>query len=97
MRKASIGVQCRRDKTLSKTVTLSTPGGDRGEEVVKPGGSESGVGAPRRCMGYSMANPLTSLEGQHGYKFGGYMMLEVYPNGGGKVLHMWQVAIAEQI
>ena len=45
---------------------------------------------PRKLCGYSLANPLRSLQGQRGYKWGHLMYLEVYPNGGGKILHSWQ-------
>ena len=47
-----------------------------------------------------MANPCPSLaelgtnrslsNGRGKYKFGQLMRVETYPNGGGKVLHMWQ-------
>ena len=43
----------------------------------------------KRC-GYSMANPLRSLAGLRDYTFAHMMYLEVYANGGGKVLHAWQ-------
>jgi len=45
---------------------------------------------PRKLCGYSLANPLKSLQGARGYKWGHLMYLEVYPNGGGKILHAWQ-------
>jgi hypothetical protein len=35
-----------------------------------------------------MANPCYNLCGK--YKFGSLMRVEIYPNGGGKVLHLWQ-------
>merc|ERR550519_1872596 len=44
----------------------------------------------RRFCGYSMANPLKSLSGLRDYQFAHLLYLEVYPNGGGKVLHAWQ-------
>lgn len=44
----------------------------------------------RKFCGYSLANPLRSLQGVKDYKWGHLMYLEVYPNGGGKVLHAWQ-------
>ena len=53
-----------------------------------------------KFSGYSMANPCPSLaesgssrslsNGGGKYKFGHLMRVETYPNGGGKVLHMWQ-------
>ena len=43
----------------------------------------------KRC-GYSMANPLLPLSGCRDYTWAQLMYLEVYANGGGKVLHAWQ-------
>ena len=37
-----------------------------------------------------MANPLRNLEEERVYTYGKLMYVEVYPNGGGKVLHSWQ-------
>jgi len=65
------------------------------------GGAPGGPGPPTqdvsttkpttpRFMGYSMANPLTNLTGLRDYLWGHLMYVEVYPNGGGKVLHAWQ-------
>jgi len=108
VRKCSIGVQCRRDKTLPKTVTLEnsqespvqTPQPVQQARPVQITSEYSDLSIkpepvneqqrPVRYGGFSMANPLHSLEGCHGYKWGHLMMVEVYPNGGGKVLHMWQ-------
>lgn len=85
--KASIGIQCRRDKTVPRTVNeVSRPVNGPSE------GAASGIPASARprLFGYSLANPLTSLQGVRGYKWGHLMFLEIYPNGGGKVLHAWQ-------
>jgi hypothetical protein len=35
-----------------------------------------------------MANPCYNLGSK--YRFGNLMRVETYPNGGGKVLHLWQ-------
>lgn len=43
-----------------------------------------------KSAGFSMANPCPSLEGSVKYKYGHFMRVETYPNGGGLVLHMWQ-------
>jgi len=43
-----------------------------------------------RLCGYSLANPLHSLSGIRDYKYAHMMYLELYANGGGKVLHAWQ-------
>ena len=91
--RSSIGVQCRRDKNLDKYVGFP------------PQGSTS-----MKFSGYSMGNPCPSLAqlgcnrslsgGRGKYKFAHLMRVETYPNGGGKVLHMWQDeidALARQI
>ncbi len=44
----------------------------------------------RRNAGYSMANPCPSLGHMLKYKYGQLFNVETYPNGGGKVLHLWQ-------
>jgi len=72
-KRANIGIQCRRDKTMSKTVESTS----------------SSSGAP--MCGYSMANPLEPVASERPhYRFGHIMYEEIYPNGGGKVLHSWQ-------
>ena len=53
-----------------------------------PAADQASVGI-KRC-GYSMANPLRSLAGLREYKYAHMLYLEVYANGGGKVLHAWQ-------
>ena len=52
--------------------------------------SSSSSTSTLRFTGYTMANPCPSLEGSVKYKYGHFMRVETYPNGGGKVLHMWQ-------
>jgi len=90
---ASIGVQCEEaapgdrahpGDSLPGEVS-SLPSHNISTEDVKPSLSTS-----RKQCGYSLANPLKSLQGVRGYKWGHLMYLEVYPNGGGKVLHAWQ-------
>lgn len=41
-----------------------------------------------RNFGLSMANRCPSLANTK-YKYGSLMFVETWPNGGGKVLHMW--------
>ena len=48
----------------------------------------SGFANNPRYAGYSMANPCYNLASK--YKSGHLMRVEIYPNGGGKVLHLWQ-------
>jgi len=81
--RASIGIQCRRDKTMPRTVT-HTP---RPQNPTATG--DLPTSGPR-FFGYSMANPLRNLEEERVYTYGRLMYVEVYPNGGGKVLHSWQ-------
>ena len=111
-KRANIGIQCRRDKTLENTVgfsssatttegattttatsTATTTTGKTSADVATTdfsSGSEF-VCSPR-FAGFSMANPCYNLSGK--YKHGSLMRVETYPNGGGKVLHLWQDEIA---
>ena len=73
-RRANIGIQCRRDKTVNKYVGFS-------------GGGNGSVGGSN--YGFCLANPCQSLAGRK-YKYGHLMRVEISPNGLGKVLHMWQ-------
>jgi len=98
---ASIGVQCD-DFDQIRTVPVPSEGGEVSNEphintTSAPSEDEkplltfdSSDTSPRKLCGYSLANPLRSLQGSRGYKWGHLMYLEVYPNGGGKVLHAWQ-------
>ena len=104
--RASIGIQCRRDKTMPRTVTHTprpqNPTGSLTQLMILVGFLKSyaevnkllplgdlPTGGPR-FFGYSMANPLRNLEEERVYTYGKLMYVEVYPNGGGKVLHSWQ-------
>jgi len=90
---SSIGVQCEAPDPISRTgPTVSVaaeisalPTHNTATDDVKPT-----IFPSRKQCGYSLANPLRSLQGVRGYKWGHLMYLEVYPNGGGKVLHAWQ-------
>eukprot|EP00095_Tigriopus_kingsejongensis_P012585 maker-scaffold642_size120736-snap-gene-0.17 protein:Tk12585 transcript:maker-scaffold642_size120736-snap-gene-0.17-mRNA-1 annotation:"round spermatid basic protein 1" len=77
-RRAHIGVQCRRDRSLNKHVGFQSTGGT----------PTSGPHA-----GYSLANPCPVL-GTAQYKYGYLMRVEVYPNGHGKVLHLWEAELS---
>lgn len=84
-KRCNIGIQCRRDKDLKKEVGFSsTPKTTEGDETKFRRRFGSGVSG-----GFCMANPCPSLIGKK-YKYGRFMRVEIYPNGGGKVLHMWQ-------
>jgi len=99
---ASVGVQCEEIVDQIRTVP-NTGDSDAGELFNDPPTNSvpeedqkplltfsSSDTPPRKLCGYSLANPLRSLQGMRGYKWGHLMYLEVYPNGGGKVLHSWQ-------
>ena len=106
--RASIGIQCRRDKTMPRTVThtprpqnptatgsliilaLLSQNWQTKAEVTKLLSSGDLPASGPRFFGYSMANPLRNLEEERVYTYGRLMYVEVYPNGGGKVLHSWQ-------
>jgi len=80
-KRSNVGIQCRRDKTLSRTVSQSSTAGFT---------RHPDAGSGSRVTGFSMANPLRSLAGERDYKFAHLMFVELYSNGGGKVLHSWQ-------
>jgi len=82
IKRASIGIQCRRDKTLDKVV------GFEGQNSHNVDFTKSSEPNSNRCFaGYSMANPCYHLGNK--YKYGHLMRVEVHPNGGAKVLHLW--------
>ncbi len=85
-RAANIGVQCRRDKTLSKHVGF----GDSASELAAAAASAA---TSLKYGGYSLANPCPALSSSK-YKYGSLMKVETYPNGGGKTLHMWQSEVS---
>jgi len=94
-RVTSVGVQCGETVTLVRTVTSESASEVITDEPSTHTSSPLDNNKPsvipsRKHCGYSLANPLRSLEGVRGYKWGHIMYLEVYPNGGGKVLHAWQ-------
>ena len=77
----SVGLQCQLGPETERT---------EDESRLMFEGCETEPPSSRRFCGYSMANPLKSLAGLRDYQFAHLMYLEVYPNGGGKVLHAWQ-------
>ena len=90
-KQASIGVQCRRDKNIPKHVGF-------GEGATAAAAALAATSA--KYGGFSLANPMPSLAGSSKYKYGALMRVETYPNGGAKVLHMWQqeiTAVAEAL
>ena len=74
----NVGVQC---KVGDKQKTSSSAG-------------SSNTSAASKSAGYSLANPCPSLEGSVKYKYGRFMRVETYPNGEGKVLHLWHDEIS---
>lgn len=108
-KRANIGIQCRRDKNLEKTVGFSSSSTTtEGASTTTATSTETTTTASKpstdvaptdfnarsefvsspRFAGFSMANPCYNLAGK--YKHGSLMRVETYPNGGGKVLHLWQ-------
>ena len=84
-KQASIGVQCRRDKNIPKHVGFGE-GATAAAAVLAATSAKYG--------GFSLANPMPSLAGSSKYRYGALMRVETYPNGGAKVLHMWQEEIS---
>lgn len=82
-RRANIGIQCGREKTVSKTVGFG------------PSSSQAAAGPPELVAasgkGFCMANPCPQV--RQGGKYGHLMRVETSPNGLGKVLHMWQADV----
>ena len=79
----SIGLQCSLGPGDVKEDVKEEP------RLIFPDGTESDPPSVRLC-GYSLANPLNSLSGLRDYKYAHMMYLELYANGGGRVLHAWQ-------
>ena len=79
----SIGLQCSLGPGEVKENVKEEP------RLIFPDGTESDPPSVRLC-GYSLANPLNSLSGLRDYKYAHMMYLELYANGGGRVLHAWQ-------
>lgn len=84
-KQASIGVQCRRDKNIPKHVGFGEGATDAAAVL---------AATSAKYGGFSLANPMPSLAGSSKYKYGALMRVETYPNGGAKVLHMWQQEIS---
>ena len=78
-------MQCRRDKNIPKHVGFGE-GATAAAAVLAATSAKYG--------GFSLANPMPSLAGSSKYKYGALMRVETYPNGGAKVLHMWQQEIS---
>ena len=81
---ASVGLQCSLGPAPVKTEPIEP-------RLMFPdlGAADSPSPSVRLC-GFSLANPLQSLAGVRDYTFAHLMYLELYCNGGGKVLHAWQ-------
>ena len=80
---SSIGLQCSLGQEDVPKDVKEEP------RLIFPDGTESDPPSVRLC-GYSLANPLNSLSGLRDYKYAHMMYLELYANGGGRVLHAWQ-------
>ncbi|XP_071449227.1 uncharacterized protein [Hetaerina americana] len=80
IKRASIGVQCRRDKTLEKYVSLPM--------------NALGSKSCSQAKYLSLPKPLSySSTGLEHLKYGRFIHIETYPNGGASVVHMYQEEI----
>ncbi|XP_021915148.1 uncharacterized protein LOC110827618 isoform X2 [Zootermopsis nevadensis] len=82
IKRASIGVQCRRDKTIDKYVKYSCP-----DSTV------FGVGLKidYQTKHFSLPRPLPLTQpGLEQLKYGRFIRIETYANGGATVVHMYQ-------
>ncbi|XP_046407074.1 uncharacterized protein LOC124171800 [Ischnura elegans] len=80
IKRASIGVQCRRDKTLEKYVSLPS--------------NSSGTKTHSETKHLPLPKPLCfSSSGLEHLKYGRFIHIETYPNGGASVVHMYQEEI----
>lgn len=81
IKRASIGVQCRRDKTVDKYI--------RNESIDTV--ISSGPKLDFQTKHYSLPRPFPiSLTGVENLKYGRFIRIETYPNGGASVVHMYQ-------
>ncbi|XP_039297662.1 lysine-specific demethylase RSBN1L [Nilaparvata lugens] len=82
-KKASIGVQCRRDKSLAKYVThqRSSDSDSKKEKIFQQ----------LKHYTSKLPKPMPKSEfGLEELKYGKYISIETYPNGGASVVHMYQ-------
>uniref|UniRef100_A0A1B6CHY5 Round spermatid basic protein 1-like protein n=1 Tax=Clastoptera arizonana TaxID=38151 RepID=A0A1B6CHY5_9HEMI len=81
VKRASIGVQCRRDKTFDKYVSKK--------------GSSHKTGSKVQTKHNALPRPISSSAGAENIKYSKFIRIETYPNGGASVVHMYQDEINE--
>ncbi|RZF42363.1 hypothetical protein LSTR_LSTR004171 [Laodelphax striatellus] len=83
VKKASIGVQCRRNKSLGKYITQqhSSDSDSKKEKIFQQ----------LKHYTSKLPKPMPKSEfGLEDLKYGKYISIETYPNGGASVVHMYQ-------
>ncbi|XP_045598000.2 lysine-specific demethylase 9 isoform X1 [Procambarus clarkii] len=88
IKRYNIGVQCRRDKTDSKSSPHSLSGS--APCVTQPCFAKVDFGSKHVSLPRPPCNGKPGLEK---YKYGNYMHIETYPNGDATVVHMYQEEI----
>lgn len=80
IKRASIGVQCRRDKTIEKYVKYGSPDS-----------SSLGLKIDFQTKHFSLPRPLPYTQpGLEQLKYGRFIRIETYANGGATIVHMYQ-------
>ncbi|XP_069693273.1 uncharacterized protein [Periplaneta americana] len=78
IKRASIGVQCRRDKTIDKYVKHGSP-------------DSTSVKIDYQTKHFSLPRPLPYTQpGLEQLKYGRFIRIETYANGGATIVHMYQ-------
>uniref|UniRef100_A0A182NE42 Round spermatid basic protein 1-like protein n=1 Tax=Anopheles dirus TaxID=7168 RepID=A0A182NE42_9DIPT len=81
IKRANIGIQCRRGGTTSSgTITVPQP-----QDAVAGGESAGRIGSINRNANCGLRSKLLD-----GLKYARFMRIEVHPNGGASVVHMYQ-------
>lgn len=83
IKRASIGVQCRRDKTIGKLIQPAPPPPQTSAFTWHPAQRPSSLGSVSKPEQY--CHPSPDL-----YRYSQYMHIETHPNGGASVVHMYQ-------
>lgn len=82
IKRASIGVQCRRDKSVGKLIL---------QEPLPPPSASTWHPAQRPSSISSISKPEQYTHPPHNlYRYSKYMHIETHPNGGASVVHMYQ-------
>ncbi|XP_069986535.1 lysine-specific demethylase 9-like isoform X2 [Penaeus vannamei] len=87
IKRYNIGVQCRRDKSDSKTSSTSSSSSYTSSSTLKPVFPKVDFGSKHVSL---PRPPCTGQPGLEKYKYAQYMHVETYPNGDATVVHMYQ-------